>query len=484
MTGSLLITFDGHYPQYNQRGFEVIVNGEIRYIHYYSSNNLYTTYLNVGDVVTINNFNTQFSESFDVTRKDYTTDDEGGDRGIKETFITGVTGTNQTVTFTASTRADAYDFYYVIDTTINDCLTIGTGFINTIYAPTTFAAVRELKYSNNKIYVGGIFSQYSGSSQSYNVILNEDGTINSGFTANLFTGAGANQYVSTIEILSDGKFLYGGNFTYYSGVSKNRIVKLNSDYTIDTGFTMGTGFNSIVHDIEIQSDNKIIVAGAFTTYSGSTAQRICRLNSNGSLDNTFTSSITGGTIYDVSIYNDGKILVGGFILNNSVPNIVNRLNIDGTIDNTFNQPTFDLGFVFKTKILSDNKILIGGQLYSGSTSYGILRLNSDGSIDQTFNRIDNIVSTDFEITSENKIILIVAGSTPRYITQLNYDGSVDTSFDNINLFPIIGQGLIQGESIVIKPNTDIVIGGSFTGTSIGNYSCLIQVDKYGNSRMC
>lgn len=479
MTGSLLITFNGNYPQYNQRGFEVTVNGEVRYVHYYSSNNLYTTYLNVGDVVTINNFNTEFTESFDVTRKDYTTDDEGGDRGIKETFITGVTGTNQTVTFTASTRADAYDFYYVIDTTINDCLTIGLGFGNQ-----NNNSINEIKYKNNKLYFGGYFQSYNGNLNNAILTTNEDGSVFSGFTfPSLFTGTSTQNVVTSIEFQSDGKILYGGLFTSYSGQSRNRILRVNSDYTLDTGFTIGTGFNNSVYDIEIQSDGKIIAAGAFSSFSGITSQSICRLNSNGSLDNTFTSSLTGGTVYDISLYNDNKILYGG----NNLAGFVKRLNSDGSIDNTFTTPNFStLSIVYRTKILSDNKILISGELILSSQptiTYGLLRLNSDGSIDNTFNSLVVLAGVgDFDLTNENKIILV--GDNPRKIIQLNYDGTIDTSFNTIFLYPEGFLSVAELECILIKPNTDIIIGGSFTGTSLGNYNRVIQIDKYGNNRMC
>jgi len=50
-------------------------------------------------------------------------------------------------------------------------------------------------------------------------------------------------------------------------------------------FNTGSGFNDIVRTIALQT-NKILVGGDFTTYSGDTANRIIRLNSDGSIDNT------------------------------------------------------------------------------------------------------------------------------------------------------------------------------------------------------
>ena len=58
----------------------------------------------------------------------------------------------------------------------------------------------------------------------------------------------------------------------------------------DSTFNTGSGFNDLVKDIELQSDGKILVSGAFTTYQNISANRIVRLNNNGSIDNTFVYS--------------------------------------------------------------------------------------------------------------------------------------------------------------------------------------------------
>ncbi len=115
MRGSILINFD---ELINDRGidsFEVLVNGVIRDVHFTDINNYYTTFCSVGDVILIRVNFSGSSPIFDLERKDFTTDDEGGDRGIKETlqaFTSGiVSSTQHTITFTATTRPDAYDFH-------------------------------------------------------------------------------------------------------------------------------------------------------------------------------------------------------------------------------------------------------------------------------------------------------------------------------------------------------------------------------------
>ena len=68
----------------------------------------------------------------------------------------------------------------------------------------------------------------------------------------------------------------------------NRICRLNLDGSLDNTFNVGTGFNNVVWVINIDTINqKIYVGGDFTTYNGTTQNKICRLNMDGSLDSAF-----------------------------------------------------------------------------------------------------------------------------------------------------------------------------------------------------
>ena len=115
MRGSLLLTFNEYQtPDY----VDIYVNSELRDLRNNDVENLYSTYLYVGDVVTINLIGTIYDKTIDITRTNYTTNDQNGDNGITQTYITGTTGTSIsaiTVTFTATTIADTYDFEYLVD---------------------------------------------------------------------------------------------------------------------------------------------------------------------------------------------------------------------------------------------------------------------------------------------------------------------------------------------------------------------------------
>jgi hypothetical protein len=44
--------------------------------------------------------------------------------------------------------------------------------------------------------------------------------------------------------------LVGGDFTSYNGTSVNRVIRLNTDGSVDNTFSIGTGFNNYISDIK------------------------------------------------------------------------------------------------------------------------------------------------------------------------------------------------------------------------------------------
>jgi uncharacterized delta-60 repeat protein len=406
---------------------------------------------------------------------------------------------------------------------------IGTGSNNWIYS----IAVQ----SDGKILLGGLFTTFNGATVNRIVRLNSDGTRDTAFTTN--TGTGANSSILEVAIQSDGKILLSGTFTAFNGVTINRLVRLNSDGTRDTTFTTntGTGLNASAN-IAIQSDGKIVLAGGFSTFNGTTANCLVRLNSDGTRDTAFTTNTgtafsSGGAANSVAIQSDGKILIGGsFSAFNSVTaNRILRLNSNGTRDTAFDTNVgsgFNFG-VLKINIQSDGKILMGGGFFTfnGVTANRFIRLNSNGTADTEFlnnfgRGSDNNVQA-IALQSDNKIILggdflnidgaatrhivrleangsveavpefnntvtniaiqaddkvVVAGSFSKFnetvargIARLNLEGSLDTSFTANIGSGILGDSSASISSLAIQSDGKIVFGGSFTsfnGVSLNN----------------
>ena len=204
-----------------------------------------------------------------------------------------------------------------------------------------------------KLLVGGNFQNYSGVTVNGIVRLDTDGDLlttfnqGNGFISNTF-GAGV---VRTIEEQNDNKFVIGGTFdTYYTNsTAAPNLVRVNNDGSLDTSFmtNIGTGANGTVYKVKVQSNpllsyyGSILVLGDFTSFNGSSTNRLIRLNSDGTIDTTFLTNIGSG-IGTYSIYPDlnvdldsgGRIYItGDFVLfnGNTVGNFV-VLDIDGTFD--------------------------------------------------------------------------------------------------------------------------------------------------------
>ncbi|WP_064715939.1 T9SS type A sorting domain-containing protein [Flavobacterium succinicans] len=323
--------------------------------------------------------------------------------------------------------------------------------------------------ADGKIIVGGAFTTYNGVSVNKIIRLNTNGTIDTSFD----TGTGFNNEVRTTKIQADGKILVGGFFTTYKGVTQNYIIRLNNDGSKDTTFNIGTGFDFIVFSIEQQTDGKILVGGNFNNYNGVTANRIIRLNSDGSKDTSFTTGTGfGNVVHNIALQANGKILVGGYFstYNEITENGIIRLNSDGTKDTTFN---IGAGFtnaaytdkVYKIFPQTDGKILVGGNFttYNGVTENNIIRLNSDGSKDTSFTTgtgFDGYVY-DIALQANSKILVgglftNYQGITEKSIIRLNTDGSKDTSFTS-------GTGFGNSvNSIELQTDGKILASGGFT----------------------
>ncbi|WP_168674478.1 LamG-like jellyroll fold domain-containing protein, partial [Hymenobacter artigasi] len=162
-------------------------------------------------------------------------------------------------------------------------LNTGAGFNNTVSA----LAVQP----DGKVLAGGAFTSYNGVANIYIARLNANGSSDRGTGAGQFnTGAGFNSTVSALALQPDGKVLAGGLFTAYQSVANTRIARLNADGTNNTGtgagqFNTGAGFNNVVSALAVQPDGKVLAGGAFTTYQGVTANRLARLNPDGTNHN-------------------------------------------------------------------------------------------------------------------------------------------------------------------------------------------------------
>lgn len=236
---------------------------------------------------------------------------------------------------------------------------------------------------DGKILIAGDFTTYNGTARKRIARINADGSLDATFDSSNY---GPNQLVNQVILQPDGKVIVVGKFTVY-GLARNRIARINTDGTVDSTFNASWVDND-VNSVALQPDGKIIIGGNFDTTFGAIFNRIGRLNTNGSQDGTFNAS-ANATVLSIALQPDGKIIIGGnFTTYKGVArNRIARLNADGTLDTTFDVGSGADSSVSSIYVLPDGKIVIGGYFstYNGTIQNKIARLNIDGSVDTTFN---------------------------------------------------------------------------------------------------
>ena len=242
--------------------------------------------------------------------------------------------------------------------------------------------------SDGKAILVGDFTVYNGTAMNRIVRVNADGSQDTSFNI----GSGFNATTNVAVVQSDGKILVGGSFTTFNGVSRPKIARLNSDGSLDTTFNPGTGTTgtgSLVDAIAVQNDGKILLGGVFAAYNGTLRTNLARVNSDGTLDTTFTvGSGPNGRVYSVIVQPDQKVFIAGAFssYNGTSRGSVARLSTLGALDTTFATGSGASKDVYTAALQSDGKFVIGGNFgsYNGTQRKGIARINSDGSLDTAF----------------------------------------------------------------------------------------------------
>lgn len=254
---------------------------------------------------------------------------------------------------------------------------------------------------------------------------------------------------------SNGKFIVlGGGISAY----KNFVYPASSLYRLNADFTPDTTFNVMVinnvYDFDVQSNDKIIIVGNFSSVNGVSVNKIARLDSNGFFDSSFifanTTGLANFTIYGlhaVKILSSGKILVGGKV-NISGKGDLFRLNSNGTFDNTFSSGVSagnnTISYVIDFEIDTSGKIvymtsrdLDGLGTTVNDVVFNVGRRLANGTNDTTFNIPNTFFSGNLILNgslpkirfqNDGKIVIKTYYSVGNSCWRLTASGTLDTSF--------------------------------------------------------
>ncbi|HZF01516.1 MAG TPA: Calx-beta domain-containing protein [Methylomirabilota bacterium] len=300
-----------------------------------------------------------------------------------------------------------------------------------------------------------------------------------------FDADGMNGDVLALALQSTGKIIAAGNFTKVGTVPFGHVARLNTDGTLDTGFLSGyAGANGSVLSLVNQTDDRVLVGGAFNFVDGVHRSFIARLMTDGSIDSSFNAgSSADNTVYSMAetftttgTNVNRKIYVGGAFgsFNGASSPAFVRLNNNGTVDTSFSvglgadAPVYAIA-AYPTNSVYAGKVLIGGAFahFNGTNVNHFARVNADGSLDVVFNAaLGSGADGDVHaIAIQNDGRILIGGNFAHFngiaasrIVRLNADGSVDTNF-----VASIGSGANDTvEGIAVQPDNRIVLVGQFT----------------------
>jgi len=301
---------------------------------------------------------------------------------------------------------------------LNDDLTIDTSFdTGTSFNEVLYTGSSIIEQSDGKIIATGTFTTYQGVGANRIIRLNTDGTRDNTFVI----GSGFNDYTQVPAIDSLGRIIVTGSFDYYNGNYSSLLARLLSDGTFDPTLVSG-GFNNITTSVLTNTDNSLIVGGYFTEYASIGAGGIVKLSENGTRDYSFASG-TGFSpagnfypIYTTRILGEDSFYAVGFFTsyNGISANRIIKLNQNGTRDTSFDYGTGFDSYTYGITVIWDDKLFISGGFttYNGVDSLYYIILNADGSILASFDI--NLYDSELLVsgTSDNGGLIRVTTATP------------------------------------------------------------------------
>jgi uncharacterized delta-60 repeat protein len=423
------------------------------------------------------------------------------DGSLDTTFANlGVTGTYTSQVYGISLQANGQiiiggAFVSVGTTTRNHVARLNAdGSLDTTFNPNANGIVTGVFVEKSgQVLIGGAFStvQPNGAAKAttrgHLARLNADGSVDTSFDPE------PNNAVTGFAQQLDGKVIIVGSFaTLTPGLAANTaalpvtsvsIARLN-DTDGSPDLTFNASASAAIQSVLITHEGKIIIAGSIGSISNGSVTistpNIARLNADGTADVTYLPN-PNYSVNAIAEQADGKIIAGGmftqlkpnYSLSGVYRNAIARINIDGSLDTNFDPNAY--GGIGAIAVQANGQFIIAGSFSSiaGMTRANLARLNANGSLDTTFDPEPNGIVQSLAIQSDGKIL--VGGSFTTFqpngattgsstvisrgsFARLNTDGTVDQTFDPEPSGPV--------SSILIQPDGNILIGGTFFSFSI------------------
>jgi uncharacterized delta-60 repeat protein len=270
---------------------------------------------------------------------------------------------------------------------------------------------------------------------------------------------------------------------------------LDTDFSGDGMYRLNSGSDDFLYDIAIQDDEKIVAIGS-TSNGESSDFAIIRLNEDGSLDNTFSSdgmaTIDFGT-FDygraVTLQEDGKIIIAGYTGSGDYEYdlAMCRLKSDGSLDNSFGSngkiiydANWESDDYINDVVIYEGNIFVSGYCYGSSKNRNdegviVLKYNESGFLDNSFG--DNglayyllevfgqIIEAGSKLAINQNGIYVAAHVadwtySDMAVVSFLHNGYPNDDFGSQGLVVIEMIGSSNTSSILLQSDDKIVVGGS------------------------
>ena len=200
---------------------------------------------------------------------------------------------------------------------------------------------------------------------------------------------------------------------------EHKLIRLNPDGTVDTSFVVPC--NEFIEDVIVRPDEKILVAGRFTTIKFGARNGLAQLTSDGALDTAFIPNLQGFSVG----YDDRPNEAGG----------------EGT--------RYCPPYVLRLALQADKKVILFGAFehqFFNQTRNHLARINENGSIDESFTGSLNRGAGAIVVPNESIHGHYVMPQWHAAGLALQADGKVLIG----GIFTSVGTGRLTGE----EPNDD------------------------------
>lgn len=246
-------------------------------------------------------------------------------------------------------------------------------------------------------------------------------------------------YISASTKQADGRVVLGGAFTEANGVALNNLLRLNTDGTLDSTFTNGP--NSPVNAVK-DIGGSLYVSGLFEFVGNTPRQYLAKFSgTTGAFDPGWVPRVDGlvrGFTGDAS----GIYTIGGtYTVNGSPGRCVAKLSpTDGSLDAAWSPPVTNVVF---GSVCNRGIEKIGSQIYIGLGGASRITVNgqprsvarvdaSTGAVDTSFDSATNSGITVMHYDGSDLWVggtfLSFGGVTTARLAKINASGRVDPNF--------------------------------------------------------